>query len=97
MNEEIKFYSGTARYETSFELSAVPDDGALFINLGEVQVMANVKINGKELGGVWMAPYRLDATGHLRKGVNNIEIDVVNLWRNQLIKDIIYLYPKVKC
>jgi hypothetical protein len=34
-----------------------------------------------------MAPYRLKATKHLQKGTNQLEIEVVNLWRNQLIKD----------
>ena len=86
-NEKIKYYSGTAKYETAFELSDLPGDGELFIDLGEVEVMASVKINGLDLGGVWMAPYRVNATGHLRNGSNKIEIDVVNLWRNHLIKD----------
>jgi hypothetical protein len=50
-------------------------------------VMAKVKINDAEIGGTWMAPYRLKATKHLQKGTNQLEIEVVNLWRNQLIKD----------
>lgn len=86
-NEKIKYYSGMAIYETSFELSNIPDNEELFINLGEVSVMAKIHLNGVELGGVWMAPYRLKATGHLRKGANDLEIEVVNLWRNRLIKD----------
>ncbi len=86
-NEKIKYYSGTAKYETSFELGSIPDGGELFINLGKVEVMARVKINDKDLGGVWMSPYRINATGYLMTGVNKIEIEVVNLWRNQLIKD----------
>ena len=86
-NEKIKYYSGTAKYEASFELSGVPNEEELFINLGEVSVMARVKVNGVDLGGVWMAPYRLNATGHLTRGINKVEIDVVNLWRNHLIKD----------
>lgn len=86
-DEKIKFYSGTAIYETTFELSDIPENKDLFINLGEVSEMAKVKINGTDLGGVWIAPYRLNATEQLQKGANKIEIEVVNLWRNQLIKD----------
>jgi hypothetical protein len=41
--------------------------------------MAEVKLNGKDLGGVWMAPYRLNATNILQKGTNKLEIEVVNL------------------
>ena len=86
-DEKIKYYSGTAIYETTFELTDIPENKDLFINLGKVSVMAKVKINGVDLGGTWIAPYRLNAIEHLQKGTNKIEIEVVNLWRNQLIKD----------
>lgn len=84
---KIKYYSGTATYKTSFELNDIPANEELFINLGKVSVMAKVKINGQNIGGIWMEPYRLNATKHLKEGSNEIEIEVVNLWRNQLIKD----------
>lgn len=86
-NEKIKYYSGTAIYKTSFELESIPAEGDLFIDLGNVEVMATVRLNGSDIGGTWIAPYRLKATGHLREGSNNIEIEVVNQWRNRLIKD----------
>ncbi len=86
-NYKIKYYSGTAIYETSFELNSIPENDELFINLGNVSVMARVKLNGIDIGGTWMTPYRLKATKYLKKGANKIEVEVVNLWRNQLIKD----------
>ena len=86
-DEKIKYYSGTAIYEASFKLNSIPENEELFINLGKLNVMAKVKINGTGIGGVWMAPYRLKASGHLKKGDNEIEVEVVNLWRNQLIKN----------
>lgn len=86
-NELIKYYSGAAVYTTSFKVEELPGDGDLFINLGKVSVMAEVKINGKKAGGVWMAPYRLNVSGLLRQGENTLEIEVVNLWRNRMIKD----------
>jgi len=86
-NEKIKYYSGTAVYQTSFELSSLPENEELYINLGELSVMARVKLNGMDLGGTWMAPFRLFADGNLREGSNTLEIEVVNLWRNQLIKN----------
>ena len=49
--------------------------------------MARLKLNGIDIGGTWMAPYRLKATKYIKKGINKIEIEVVNLWRNQLIKN----------
>ena len=86
-DESIKYYSGTAKYSSTFTLDEVPKDGELYINLGDVAVMAVVKLNGKDAGGVWMAPYRLNVTDLVKQGENTIEINVVNLWRNQLIKD----------
>jgi len=86
-NEKIKYYSGSAVYKTTFELDEIPEKEETFINLGNVSVMAKVKLNGTNLGGVWMAPYRLNTTGHLKTGTNTLEIEVVNLWRNQLIKN----------
>jgi hypothetical protein len=86
-DEKIKYYSGTAIYQTTFELNELPENDELFINLGDVSVMAKVKINGADIGGTWMAPFRLKATKQSKKRYKQLEIEVVNLWRNQLIKD----------
>lgn len=84
--DELKYYSGTATYKTTFSIDELPK-GDAFVNLGKVGVMARVKLNGKELGTTWIAPYRLNAKDALVKGENTLEIEVVNLWRNRLIGD----------
>jgi hypothetical protein len=86
-DEQIKYYSGPAVYTTTFNVNELPENGEVFINLGKVNVMAQVKLNGKDVGGVWIAPYRLNVTGALQQGENTLEIEVVNLWRNRMIKD----------
>lgn len=86
-DENIKYYSGTANYKTTFIMNKLPADGNLFINLGEVAVMAEVKLNGQNIGGVWIAPNRLNISDSIVQGENELEIEVVNLWRNRLIKD----------
>lgn len=85
--DSIRYYSGTATYKSTFTIEKLPQDGRLFINLGEVNVMAKVKINGNEIGTAWMAPYRLPIHSALKKGENSIEIEVVNLWRNRMLRD----------
>ena len=86
-NEQIKYYSGTARYTTTFSIDKLSKNKEFYLNLGKLSVMAKVKLNGKDIGGVWIAPYRLNISDALKKGENQLEIEVVNLWRNQLIND----------
>ncbi|WP_288956481.1 glycosyl hydrolase [uncultured Polaribacter sp.] len=86
-NEQIKFYSGTATYTKTFTIDQLPKNQEMYLNLGKVSVMAKVKLNDKYLGGVWMSPYRLNISEAIQAGENKLEIEVVNLWRNQLIRD----------
>jgi hypothetical protein len=75
-NENIKYYSGTAIYRKSFiwpeDLN--PEENRYFIDLGEVKIVAEVKLNGKESGVLWMPPFRLDITEALVTGENQFEI-----------------------
>lgn len=84
----IKYYSGTARYFKSFSLDSKEIEGKLLIlDLGNVQEMASVKINGHQMQVIWNAPFRFDITPFARAGANEIEVEVVNLWPNRLIGD----------
>ncbi len=84
-DEQIKHFSGTASYRKTFELT--DPDQPLCLDLGEVQVMARVIVNGKDLGVLWKPPFRMDLSGALKKGKNHLEIRVTNLWVNRLIGD----------
>jgi hypothetical protein len=85
----IKYFSGAGTYSKTIQAS--PDwfkPGAqLWIDLGDVKNLAVVTVNGKELGTVWHSPYRVDATGALKPGANEISIRVTNAWVNRLIGD----------
>lgn len=58
-----------------------------YLDLGVVHDMARVKLNGKYLGVVWCAPWRVEVTGAIHAGVNQLEIEVVNRWTNRMIGD----------
>ena len=49
--------------------------------------MAEVKLNGRDLGILWKPPFRVDVTDALQPGPNNSKFKVVNLWINRLIGD----------
>ena len=85
----IRFYSGTVSYRKSFTLAAaVGPKTRLYLDLGEVSAMAAVRLNGRDLGVLWNAPYRVDITDAVKVGAaNELECKVVNLWANRLIGD----------
>jgi len=85
----IKHYSGTATYQKTFDLPETVRQGKqrVYLNLGEVKNLAEVRLNGKELGVVWTAPWRVEITTALQSTGNRLEIDVVNLWPNRVIGD----------
>ena len=86
--EGIRHYSGSARYVKTFAFNGEREKGRrLYIDLGMVNHMASVKLNGSDLGVLWTAPWRVDVTDHIKKGTNKLEIEVVNLWVNRLIGD----------
>jgi hypothetical protein len=85
----IRHFSGTATYFKMFHVPAgmTGEGRRIILDLGEVQVMAVVGLNGKDLGILWKPPYRVDVTDSLRAGDNDIEIRVTNLWVNRMIGD----------
>ncbi len=85
----IRYFSGHGTYTRHINLpaSSFKKGDSLWIDLGTVNDLAEVTVNGKPLGIAWKAPYRVDATGALRPGDNVLQVRVVNLWVNRLIGD----------
>lgn len=84
----VKYFSGIASYTRSFAAPKGWKPGQpLWIDLGDVREVAEVRINGKLAGYAWHAPYRVDIGAVVRSGQNNLEIRVGNLWVNRLIGD----------
>lgn len=85
----IKYFSGTGTYTNTITAPASWFDkgSEVWLNLGDVKNMAEVIVNGKSLGVLWRKPFRINVTGALKQGTNNVEIKVTNLWVNRLIGD----------
>jgi hypothetical protein len=85
----VKYFSGTGTYTKMVTAPAewFKPGAHLWIDLGEVKNLAEVAVNGKPLGVVWHKPYRVDVTGVLKPGANQLTIKVTNAWVNRLIGD----------
>jgi hypothetical protein len=85
----VKYFSGIGTCTKTIQAPAdwFKPGAKLWIDLGDVKNLAEVTVNGKPLGIVWHAPYRVDATGALKSGANEVTIKVINAWVNRLIGD----------
>jgi len=83
----IRHYSGTARYRTTFTPPGSLDGRSVALDLGEVRELAEIRVNGHDLGIVWSPPFRVDLGDALQPGENTLEVDVVNFWPNRVIGD----------
>ena len=83
----VKYFSGTATYQNTFNLPKKHLPAGLSIDLGELGQMADVFINGEHVDFLWKAPYQVNYEGKLKPGKNTIEVKVVNTWVNRLIGD----------
>jgi hypothetical protein len=87
----VRYFSGTATYRVTFTApDGIPGDAKVrrvYLDLGDVRVMSQVKLNDKDLGILWKPPYLADVTETLRPGQNSLEIQVTNLWPNRMVGD----------
>jgi hypothetical protein len=84
-DDGIRHYSGSAVYRKTFQAPAA--SGSVFLDLGMVESLCEVTLNGKDLGIWWSFPFRREITAHLKPGTNTLEVKVVNLWCNRIIGD----------
>jgi hypothetical protein len=85
----IKYYSGTATYRKLFDLPPAlrGAHAKVALDLGEVKYVAQVRLNGIDLGPLWTKPFRVEITNALKPSGNVLEIDVANLWPNRIMGD----------
>lgn len=87
ISDEGKAFSGTVTYQTTFNMTDGMVGKDVILNLGKVDMIADVKINGKPAGILWASPYKMAIGDKLKKGVNEITIDVTSTWFNRLAYD----------
>ena len=85
----IKYFSGTATYQNSFNLDEASVKKKLTLDLGDLRDVAEVFINGKSAGILWKKPYRIDITNLVQPGKNDLKIEIANLWVNRMTGDML--------
>lgn len=80
---QIKYYAGTAIYETAFRYKG--KSTRVSLNLGRVCDVATVYLNDVFCGIAWTDPYQVDISHALKRGKNSLRIELVNTWANALL------------
>ncbi len=88
-NTGIKYFSGTATYQNSFNLDGESVKKKMILDLGGVRDVAEVFINGKSAGILWKKPYQADISQLVQPGKNDLKIEIVNLWVNRMTGDML--------
>jgi len=87
----VMYFSGTARYVKQFTLPDGWDHSGskVLLDLGRIREFAQVTLNGLKLPDIlWKPPFTVEATSALKTGLNNIEVEITNLWPNRIIGDL---------
>lgn len=88
----VRYFSGTATYRNTFEFTPdqVSSEGErIYLDLGNIGKVAEVWWNDKPLGITWTKPYRFDITDAIKKGQNQLKIEVSNTWSNRIVGDVL--------
>lgn len=88
-NKGVRYFSGSANYVKEFTMpdNLVEAGKEITLDLGTVKNFATVRLNGKNLGILWKAPFAVDISGAVKAGVNRLEVKITNLWVNRIIGD----------
>ena len=86
-SDEGKAFSGKATYKTVFTLDKDAARKPVTLDLGKVDMIAQVRLNGESLRPLWCKPYSLEVGDYVKEGENTLEIDVISTWFNRLVYD----------
>ena len=81
---EAAITMGTGVYTTTFKMTKQQARQHWMIDLGDVRESARVYINGQFVGCAWAVPFILDCRNTLKKGKNELRIEVTNLPANRI-------------
>ena len=88
-DEGIQYFSGTATYRKTVHVSESRLDPGrrVWLDLGEVNYLAEIRVNDQPLGVLWKPPFRVDITDVANAGANDLVVRVTNVWKNRILGD----------
>ena len=75
------------RKEFNVPRRSLKKNAHLELDLGVVQDVARVSLNGQEIAVLWKPPFCVDITDVVTRGKNTLTVEVANNWTNRLIGD----------
>lgn len=85
-DKEVKYFCGKGTYSINFNFEGkLPGDW--YINLGRVESLAKIRLNGKDVNTLWCYPFRVNVSDYLINGENRLEVELINQWWNRLVGD----------
>jgi hypothetical protein len=89
-DQGVRYFSGTAVYHTTIQVNGdqLTAGHELWLDLGDVREIAQIRINGISLTPLWMSPYADRIDKLLRPGENRVDVEVTNFWPNRIIGDL---------
>lgn len=84
---EARSFSGTASYGIDFALRQLRPNQVVYLDLGRVESIATVFVNGRRIKTMWAYPYRADITYAIKPGINRLTLEVTDTWHNRLVFD----------
>ncbi|MBR4755411.1 MAG: hypothetical protein IK076_00555, partial [Bacteroidales bacterium] len=87
--DRLKYFSGTATYSKTVTIGKDDLSGGrrIIIDLGELEDIAELKVNGRKVAVLWHPPFKADITDFVNAGDNRVEVAVTTNWANRLIGD----------
>jgi hypothetical protein len=87
VSPEAKAFSGTVTYTTTFNIGKLKKNTKYYIDLGRVEMIAAITLNGNKMRALWTPPYRINVTDILKSGTNTLKVEVTSTWFNRLVYD----------
>ena len=87
LTPEAKAFSGSATYTTTFDAGRVNKNSRFILDLGRVEMIAKVSLNGKLIRTLWTPPYKVELTGAVKSEINKLTVEVTSTWFNRLVYD----------